>query len=117
MDLSGENPMNEFTMNVKAAKDGGGFTAVASTTDVDTDGEIIDFRAFDPLPAWIPIHHGHDFAKQVGSGKPYYANQRLYVDGTFARTTLGQEVRTMVLDGHLPHMSVVFRNPQRRNDA
>ena len=42
--------------------DNGGFRAIASTADMDRDGEVIDAGAFavgPPLPASIPVHADH----------------------------------------------------------
>ncbi len=41
------------------AADSGGFLAIASTGDVDRDGESIQPGCFNPLPTSIPVHLDH----------------------------------------------------------
>ena len=75
----------------------GAFEVVLSAPTLDRDGEVIDSRAFDPLPAHIPfdVDHSMTVTGTVGSGVPYYDESgNLRVKGTFASTPLGQEVRT-----------------------
>ena len=66
--------------------DSGGFTAIASTGDIDRDGERILPGCFAPLPASIPIHQDHTMraASVVARGKPYYSGNVLMVDAVFA---------------------------------
>jgi hypothetical protein len=67
----------------------GAFEVVLSAATLDRDGEVIDSRAFDPLPDHIPfdIDHGMTVTTTVGSGAPYYADDgTLRVKGTFAST-------------------------------
>lgn len=117
--------MDTVTFELKALDDGdektaGTFEGVMSVPVLDRDNEIIDSKAFDPLPEHITIDidHGLTVEKTVGSGKPYYdVDGHLKVKGTFASTPLGQQVRTLVKEGHIRHMSVVFRNPLREKDA
>ncbi len=73
-----------FSATVKAvAEDGAGsWTAVASTPSIDRDNEIVDSGAFEPLPARVPVHAEH-FGEIIGSGRPYYEGNTLYIDGTF----------------------------------
>ncbi len=101
-------------IDVKSVQDSGEFEAILSMPTVDRDGEIIAARAFEPLPARIPIDidHGLTASKTVGSGTPYYDGDVLMVRGTFASTALGQEIRTLVKEGHVGHMSVAFRGAQ-----
>jgi hypothetical protein len=111
--------LNRFDVDIKAVKDGEGeFEAVLSVPTVDRDGEIIDARAFEPLPEYIPIDvdHGMSVTSTVGSGTPYYDGETLRFRGTFASTQLGQEVRTLVLEQHIRKMSVAFMSAQRSED-
>lgn len=103
---------------VKALDDGdpnGAFEAVLSAPTVDRDGEVVDARAFEPLPARIPIDvdHGMSVLTTVGSGAPFYDGDLLKIRGTFASTQRGQEVRTLVTEGHITKMSVAFMDPKR----
>ena len=97
----------------------GAFEVVLSAATLDRDGEVVDSRAFDPLPAHIPfdIDHGMTVQTTVGSGEPYYADDgSLRVKGTFASTALAQEVRTLVSEGHIRTTSVTFMAADRSAD-
>lgn len=107
----------EFKTLAIEAKDAGDgeFEAVLSTPVVDRDVEIVEPGAFDPLPERLKIHVDHDMSTRslAGSGTPFYDGDTLKVKGRFAATPLGQEVRQLVLDGHLDGMSVGFIRPVR----
>jgi hypothetical protein len=109
--------INRFDADIKAVKDGGEgeFEAILSVPTMDRDGEVVDAHAFDPLPDYIPIDidHGMSVTSTVGSGTPYYDGETLRFRGTFASTQLGQEVRTLVTEGHVRKMSVAFMSAQR----
>jgi phage head maturation protease len=97
----------------------GAFEVVLSAATLDRDGEVIDSRAFDPLPDHVPfdIDHGMTVQTTVGSGQPYYAEDgSLRVKGTFASTPLAQEVRTLVAEGHIRTTSVTFMAAERVKD-
>lgn len=112
--------INRFDVDIKAVTEGGDgeFEAVLSAPTVDRDGEIIDARAFEPLPDYIPIDvdHGMSVTSTVGSGVPYYDGDILKLRGSFATTQLGQEVRTLVTERHVRKMSVAFMSAQRADD-
>jgi HK97 family phage prohead protease len=92
----------------------GEFEAVISAPTLDRDGEVIDTRAFEPLPASIPIHAFHDFHDPVGRAAPYYdASGVLRARGTYASTPRAQEIRTLVAEGVIGHMSVGFMGATR----
>ena len=97
--------------------DNGGFLAVASTADVDRDGESLAVGCFDPLPASIPVHLDHTMhaANVVARARPYYVGDKLMVDATFASTPDAQDVRAKVKDGILDSLSVVFRSLKWEN--
>lgn len=88
----------------------GAFEAVLSAPTLDRDGEIIDAKAFDPLPDHITIDmdHGLSMATTVGSGEPYYDGDILKVRGTFSSIPRAQEARALVAEGHIRTMSVAF---------
>ena len=97
----------------------GAFEVILSAATLDRDGEVIDSRAFEPLPDHIPfdIDHGMTVTTTVGSGTPYYAEDgTLRVKGTFASTSLAQEVRTLVAEGHVRTTSVTFMAADRVKD-
>jgi len=96
----------------KSGGEGSGtFTAILSTSEIDRDGEIIEEGAFDPLPKMINIDVDHrtSVLDTVASGRPYYEDGKLMIDGKFASTSKGQEVRTLVNEGHIDTLSVYFR--------
>ncbi|MDP1820440.1 MAG: HK97 family phage prohead protease [Acidimicrobiales bacterium] len=110
--------MGQFDAHIKDARatDGpGGFEAILSMPTQDRDGEVIDARAFEPLPDHLPIDidHGMSVATTVASGRPFYVGSQLRFEGSFASTQLGQEVRTLVLEGHVRKMSVAFMSPEK----
>lgn len=115
-----ETTINRFDVDIKAVSDGAGgeFEAVLSVPTVDRDGEVIDARAFEPLPEYIPIDidHGMSVTSTVGSGTPFYDGEVLRFRGSFASTSLGQEVRTLVIEQHIRKMSVAFMSAQRAED-
>jgi hypothetical protein len=97
----------------------GEFEVILSAATLDRDGEIIDSRAFEPLPDHVPfdIDHGMTVQTTIGSGTPYYAEDgTLRVKGTFASTPLAQEVRTLVNEGHIRTTSVTFMAAERVKD-
>lgn len=106
---------------LKAAdeKDGPGtFEAILSAPTLDRDGEIIDPKAFEPLPDHITIDvdHGMSVGTTVGSGVPFYDDDVLMFRGTFSSLPRAQEVRTLVQEGHIRKMSVAFRDAAREED-
>lgn len=96
----------------------GAFEAILSAPTLDRDGEIIDARAFEPLPdhITIDIDHGMSVGTTVGSGTPYYEGDTLMFRGTFSSIPRAQEVRTLVTEGHIRKMSVAFMNAAREAD-
>ena len=93
----------------------GSFEAILSAPTLDRDGEVIDARAFEPLPDRIPIDidHGMTVATTVGSGQPYYDGDVLKIKGTFSSIPRAQELRTLVTEGHIAKMSVTFMDAER----
>lgn len=105
---------------VKAVDDGadpnGEFDVTLSAPTLDRDGEVIDSKAFDPLPDHITfdIDHGMSTATTVGSGKPFYDESgKLRVKGTYSSIPRAQEVRTLVREGHIRTTSVAFMGAVR----
>lgn len=92
----------------------GAFEVILSAPTLDRDGEIIDIRAFEPLPSSIPFHAFHNFTDPVGRAEPFYADDgTLHARGTYASTLRAQEIRTLVKEGVIGHTSVGFMAPKR----
>lgn len=93
----------------------GNFEVILSAPTLDRDGEVIDAKAFDPLPDHITfdIDHGMSVSTTVGSGAPRYEGDQLKVRGSYASTSLAQEVRTLVNEGHIRSTSVAFMDAKR----
>jgi len=93
----------------------GEFEVILSAPTLDRDGEVIDARAFEPLPDHITfdIDHGLSTATTVGSGSPYYEGDVLKVKGTFSSIPRAQEVRTLVTEGHIRTTSVAFMGAKK----
>lgn len=109
-----------LTFDLKAATgddDPGGFEAILSTPARDREGETVRAKAFEPLPASVPIHWAHDFVNgglPIGKGVPYYDGDTLKITGTFAPTAKAQEVRELVNGGFVTSMSAGFITDQRK---
>jgi HK97 family phage prohead protease len=113
--------METVTFELKSSGDegSGSFEGIMSAPVLDRDNEIIDAMAFEPLPAHITIDidHGLTVEKTVGSGSPFYDSDGLLkIKGTFSSNPKAQEVRTLVKEGHIRHMSVAFRGAVRELD-
>lgn len=93
----------------------GEFLVCLSAPTVDRDGELIEGRAFEPLPEHITfdVDHGLKTSAVVGSGRPYYDGDRLMVRGTFSSIPRAQEVRTLVNEGHIRTTSVAFHRAEK----
>jgi HK97 family phage prohead protease len=103
---------------VKAAESdnpNGEFEVILSAETVDRDGEVIDAKAFEPLPESIPFHAFHDFNDPIGRGVPFYDGDVLKARGTFASTPRAQEIRTLVSEGVIGHTSVGFMAAVRKD--
>jgi HK97 family phage prohead protease len=110
-----------LTADIKATKaEGDAYDITLSVPTQDRDGEIIDARAFEPLPVGrmpIDVDHGMTVLTTVGSGVPEYEGDALMLrDFRFASTPLGQDVRTLVDEGHISKMSVAFMDAVRETD-
>lgn len=95
---------------VKALDDldpNGEFEAILSVPTVDRDGEVIDGRAFEPLPAEIPIHKFHDFSSPVATATPFYEGDVLKARGVFDPDPDSQAIRQKV-GRSIRYMSVGF---------
>ena len=103
---------------VKAAESeypSGEFEVILSAETLDRDGEVIDAKAFEPLPDSIPFHAFHDFHDPIGRGVPFYDGDVLKARGTFASTARAQEIRTLVSEGVIGHTSVGFMAATRKD--
>ena len=103
---------------VKAAESenpNGEFEVILSAETLDRDGEVIDAKAFDPLPDSIPFHAFHDFHDPIGRAVPVYEDGVLKARGVFASTARAQEIRTLVAEGVIGHTSVGFMAASRKD--
>jgi hypothetical protein len=94
----------------------GEFEVILSAPTLDRDGEVIDAKAFEPLPDHITfdIDHGMSVSTTVGSGVPRYDGELLKVKGVWASIPLAQEtVRPLVEEGHIRTTSVAFMEATR----
>ncbi len=94
----------------------GEFEVILSAPTLDRDGEVIDAKAFEPLPDHITfdIDHGMSVSTTVGSGVPHYDGDLLKVKGVWASIPLAQEtVRPLVEEGHIRTTSVAFMEATR----
>jgi HK97 family phage prohead protease len=93
----------------------GSFEAILSAPTLDRDGEVVDARAFEPLPEHISIDvdHGMTVATTVASGAPFYDGDVLKIKGTYSSIPRAQELRTLVREGHIRKMSVTFMGAER----
>lgn len=106
--------MSLKTVTVKVAPTPGGFTAIASTADLDRDGEVIDPGAFSPLPKSVPLLAFHDMTDPIGVCRPRYEGKQLMIDATFASTARAQEVRALVKEGAITAVSVGFLSATKK---
>lgn len=100
---------------VKALADGDGngeFEAILSVPTIDRDGEVIDARAFEPLPTEIPIHKFHDFSSPVATATPFYEGDILKARGVFDPDPESQAIRAKV-GRSIRYMSVGFMAASR----
>lgn len=115
-----ERELKKFDAEFKAAaQSDGSYEMILSVPTEDRDGEIIDAKAFEPVPDWlnIDIDHGMSVVTTVGSGTPFYEGDTLKLrDFRFASTTLGQEVKTLVDERHVRKMSVAYMNSEYEVD-
>jgi hypothetical protein len=90
--------------------DDGTFTAILSTPSVDRDGESLASHQWkQPLPKSIAItvDHTGSVADVVASGEPYMASDgSLRLNGRFASTEKGQQIRQLVVGGHINALSI-----------
>lgn len=96
---------------VSPGSDDGSFEIILSTGTKDRDGEEVKPDEWElPLPAHITMDadHGMTAEKTVGSGIPSIEDGKMVVRGTYAKTALGQDIRSLVNDGHIRTTSVAF---------
>ena len=110
--------MGVLCATVKDAGDGSGngeFEAVLSAPTLDRDGEVIDAKAFEPLPESIVIHvdHAMGVSTAVARAVPRYDGDLLVAKGYYGSDPDSQAVRQKVIDGIITTMSVGFMDAQR----
>lgn len=90
----------------------GEFEAILSMPTLDRDGEVIDAKAFEPLPDTVPIHAFHDFSSPVAVATPFYEGDILKATGVFDPDPDAQKIRTKV-GRSIRFMSVGFMGTTR----
>jgi len=90
----------------------GEFEAILSVPVLDRDGEVIDGKAFEPLPETIPIHAFHDFSDPVAVASPFYNGDVLMARGVFDPDASAQTIRSKV-GRSIRYMSVGFMGTER----
>lgn len=90
----------------------GTFDVILSAETLDRDGDtLLRDEWKQPLPDHITFDtdHGMSVAATVGSGTPRIeADGTLRVSGTYSSIPRGQEIRTLVNEGHIRTTSVAF---------
>jgi hypothetical protein len=97
----------------------GTFEVILSAPTKDRDGEIVDSKAFEPLPDHITFDTDHSMTcdSVVGSGTPYYHEDgTLRVKGGYAGDERSQTIRQKVVDKHIRTTSVTFMSAERVAD-
>ncbi len=121
MDVLTKNVEAQVAPVVDSTHPSGEFDVILSTDTLDRDGERLYLDEWKmPLPDHITIDSDHDMSvvSTVGSGKPFINDAgQLQVRGTFASTSHGQNVRTLVNEGHIKTVSVAFRVDKTQKDA
>lgn len=96
---------------VQPGEDENSFEIVLSTGTKDRDGEEVLPEEWElPLPEHITMDadHGMTAEKTVGSGKPTIEDGKMIVRGSWAKTPLANDIRSLVNDGHIKTTSVAF---------
>lgn len=121
MDVVTKNVEAQVAPVMDSTHPSGEFDVILSTDTLDRDGERLYLDEWKmPLPDHITIDSDHDMSvvSTVGSGKPFINDAgQLQVRGTFASTSHGQNVRTLVNEGHIKTVSVAFRVDKTQKDA
>jgi hypothetical protein len=90
----------------------GTFEVILSAETTDRDGDTLKSAEWEtPLPDHITfdMDHGMSVATTIGSGKPRIDDDgTLRVTGAYSSIPRGQEVRTLVNEGHIRTTSVAF---------
>jgi HK97 family phage prohead protease len=103
----------------EADQPNGSFHIILSTAAKDRDGEELQPDEWEqPLPDRITMDadHGMSVASTVGSGVPTIEDGQMHVRGAFASTPLGQQVRSLVKEGHITKTSVAFLRKSATDD-
>jgi len=100
--------------SLEANDPNGEFEAILSMPTLDRDGEVIDAKAFEPLPATIPIHAFHDFSSPVAVATPFYDGDILKGSGVFDPDPAAQTLRSKV-GRSVRFMSVGFMATTRKD--
>jgi len=96
----------------------GTFDVILATPHLDRDGDELHPDGWKtPLPEHITFDsdHGMTVASTVGSGAPVLdGDGNVRVKGTYASTAHAQDVRKLVNEKHIRHVSVTFMEPKAK---
>ncbi len=99
----------------------GAFEVILSAPTLDRDGDTLHSDEWkQPLPDHITfdMDHGMTVATTIGSGAPRIEDDgTLRVSGTYSSLPRGQEVRTLVNEGHIRTTSVAFMTEKSQKDS
>lgn len=104
-----------------ATSDNGTFEVILSAETTDRDGDTLlrdEWKT--PLPDHITFDtdHGMSVAATVGSGTPRIEDDgTLRVSGSYSSIDRGQEIRTLVNEGHIRTTSVAFMTEKSSKGA
>src|SRR5258708_36041189 len=104
--------INGVIEDIETSSGPGEFMVRLTTHDLDRDGDELDGKDWElPLPNRIQFNtdHDHKVASTVGSAIPQLEVDDIVCRGTYASTDHAQTTRTLVKEGHVPHVSVAYR--------
>ena len=98
--------------DVEGSSGPGEFVVALTTEDLDREGDELKGNEWQlPLPDHITFvnDHTHKVNSIVGSAIPTLEDGKVMCRGTYATTQNAQDTRQLVKGGHLPNVSVAFR--------
>lgn len=101
----------DFESKKSDAEDVATFTGVASTSDIDLHGDIIEPNAFGKIAKNLPMLRNHDMDQHIGGWREFEQDGKLLkVEGAVTLLTeRGRETHALMKQGFLTGISVGFR--------